>query len=823
MNSQRPFPKGVFSLPAEPQERQVRWVSASDGLRLLLLGLLCVAPGSHAGTVLTWGNIAAPPAAAQSNVVAVAGGLFNCIALKNDGTVIGWGTDCCGQDEPPLTVTQVTQIAASYYHCLALRADGTVAAWGWDGGGECDVPAGLSNVLAVAAGGVGFSLALKSDGTVAAWGDNTWGECNVPAGLTNAIGITAGYSCSLALLADGTVTGWGDNEYGQLNIPAGLSNVVFISAAERHVAALLADGTVAAWGDSTWGQCNVPAGLANVTNLVAGGLHNLALTASGQLVAWGCNNSGQCSLPLGINSVVGLGAGYSLSAVVADLDQAPPIIMTQPASIAAYVGDNGLFQTVAVGAMPLTYQWFYQGDPLLDATNSSLAFTNLTTALSGAYSVLVSNSYGAFTLNATLTVTDSKPIILSQPANQTAYPGSTVTFQVSANGNKPLTYQWLFNGASLAHATNAVLVLTNVAATNLGNYAVRVTNPAGATLSANAALAFLCVVTWGQTNNYDLASVPLDLTNVVAVAAGAYHSAALKSNGRVVVWGNTSYGLTSVPASVTNVVAIAAGGYHTMALKTDGTVVSWGDIATVPSGLTNVIAIAAGLSLDLALKSNGTVVAWGSASGASVPAGITNMTTIAASSSGAFGAALSSNKLVLTWGSAPSTNGMTNVVALAGGQSFLLALKADGKLVASGLTAPPASLSNVVSVTAGTSTPLILESDGTVTNWTTSAPAAPAGLSNVLAVASGYYHCLAIIGVGQPTPSAPLTNPTRKTGNFSVSLSSQSGRVYALEYKDSLSGLNWTPLPLAAGGGGPLTLSDSGATNTHRFYRVRRW
>ena len=578
-----------------------------------------------------------------------------------------------------------------------------------------------------------------------------------------------------------------------------------------------------AWGDSSSGQCDVPAGLANVTNLVAGGLHNLALTASGQLVAWGANNSGQCSLPLGINSVVGLGAGDWFSAVVVDLDQAPPIIVTQPSSIAAYVGDDVSFQTVAVGAAPLSYQWFYGGVPLLNATNSSLAFTNLNTAMSGAYSVLVSNSYGAFTLNATLTVTDSKPIILSQPTNQTTYPGSTVTFQVSVKGNKPLTYQWLFHGANLAQATNAVLVLTNVAATNLGNYAVRVTNPAGATLSSNAALAFLCVVTWGQTNNYGLASIPLDLTNVIAVAAGAYHSAALKSNGRVVVWGNTSYGLTNVPARVTNVVAIAAGGYHTMALKTDGTVVSWGDIATVPSDLTNVIAIAAGLSLDLALKSNGTVVAWGSAPGASVPAGVTNLTAIAACSSGAFGAALTSNKLVLTWGSAPSTNGMTNVVALAGGQSFLLALEADGRLIASGLTAPPASLSNVVAVTAGTSSPLVLKSDGTVTNWTTFAPAAPAGLSNVLAVASGSYHCLAIIGVGQPTLSAPLANPTRKTGSFSVSLPSQSGRVYALEYKDSLSGLTWTPLPLAAGCSGTLTLSDSTATNTNRFYRVRRW
>src|SRR5438105_2783784 len=79
---------------------------------------------------------------------------------------------------------------------------------------------------------------------------------------------------------------------------------------------------------------------------------------------------------------------------------------------------------------------------------------------------------------------------------------------------------------------------------------------------------------------------PTNLTSVIAVGAGEYHSLALKENGTVVAWGENNYGQTNVPSGLTNVVAIAAGGYTTAALKNDGTVVAWGDNT---SGQTNVL------------------------------------------------------------------------------------------------------------------------------------------------------------------------------------------------------------------------------------------
>ncbi|MEK7685682.1 MAG: hypothetical protein AAB466_09695, partial [Verrucomicrobiota bacterium] len=59
-----------------------------------------------------------------------------------------------------------------------------------------------------------------------------------------------------------------------------------------------------------------------------------------------------------------------------------------------------------------------------------------------------------------------------------------------------------------------------------------------------------------------LTNVPSGLSNVVAVAAGGFHSLALTAEGRVMAWGNNEYGKTTVPSGLSNVVAVAAGGFH---------------------------------------------------------------------------------------------------------------------------------------------------------------------------------------------------------------------------------------------------------------------
>ena len=109
---------------------------------------------------------------------------------------------------------------------------------------------------------------------------------------------------------------------------------------------------------------------------------------------------------------------------------------------------------------------------------------------------------------------------------------------------------------------------------------------------------------WGH-NYYGETTVPIGLSNVVAIAAGASHSLALKRDGTVVAWGNNDAGQTAVPVNLNNVVAIAAGYQHSLALKQDGTVVAWGTNnlgqTGVPPGLSNVMSIAAGGTRSLAI------------------------------------------------------------------------------------------------------------------------------------------------------------------------------------------------------------------------------
>ena len=69
-----------------------------------------------------------PPA--LGNVVAVAAGGGDSMALRADGTVVVWGNNTYGQTNVPPGLSNVVAIAAGFYHCLALRNDGTVVAWG---------------------------------------------------------------------------------------------------------------------------------------------------------------------------------------------------------------------------------------------------------------------------------------------------------------------------------------------------------------------------------------------------------------------------------------------------------------------------------------------------------------------------------------------------------------------------------------------------------------------------------------------------------------------------------------------------------------------
>jgi hypothetical protein len=75
------------------------------------------------------------------------------------------------------------------------------------------------------------------------------------------------------------------------------------------------------------------------------------------------------------------------------------------------------------------------------------------------------------------------PVILSQPVSESANPGSTVTFSVTAIGRGTLSYQWLRDGVPINGATNAALAVPAAVENNGAKFTCLVRNESGEVLS----------------------------------------------------------------------------------------------------------------------------------------------------------------------------------------------------------------------------------------------------------------------------------------------------------------------------------------------------
>lgn len=221
-----------------------------------------------------------------------------------------------------------------------------------------------------------------------------------------------------------------------------------------------------------------------------------------------------------------------------------------------------------------------------------------------------------------------------------------------------------------------------------------------------------------------------------------------------------------------NIAVIAAGHYHSLAVKSDGTVWSWGsnengqlgtgnnDESFIPlqvPGLNNIVAVAAGARHSLALDENGAVWAWG------------------LNSSGQLGDGTTEDSL-----SPIQVGGISDAIAISTGWAHSIALLYDGTVWTwgkngygqlgdgiEGDSAEPVQavgLYDVVAIDAGSEHNVALLSDGTVRTWgrnsagqlgtgdtdwaLNSIPEKVEGLANITAVAAGWGHSAALTESG---------------------------------------------------------------------------
>ena len=275
---------------------------------------------------------------------------------------------------------------------------------------------------------------------------------------------------------DNMLVVWGDNASGQGTVPWGFGPVAAMAggggrASGGHTLVVTNQGRVVAWGANDFRQAEVPANLSNVLAVVAGGDQSAALKADGTVVQWGRTN---VAIPSGLNNVTALSAGYH--------------------------------HFLALRADGTVVAWGNTNSPA-DSVPSSL---NGVTAISAGW-----NHNLALRTNGTVLA-------------------------------------WGLGGQALGwNLTNAPDNLTNIAAIAAGALHSVVLRRNGT------------VVAWGY-NAGDETNVPAGLSNVVAIAAGRGYSLALRSDGSVEGWG---LGLPFAPPGLAGLTSIAAGPGHALATR----------------------------------------------------------------------------------------------------------------------------------------------------------------------------------------------------------------------------------------------------------------
>ena len=170
-----------------------------------------------------------------------------------------------------------------------------------------------------------------------------------------------------------------------------------------------------------------------------------------------------------------------------------PSIVSHPSSQTITSGQTASFTVVAVGSVPLRYQWKKNGTAIQGATAKTYTTPPVKDADDGdQFVVVVSNVAGTAASNpATLRVTQrpSPPAITAQPLAQTIQVGQTATFTVTATGTPPLSYQWTKNGSAISRATSDSYTTPSASlADDQSQFQVAVSNSIGTVTSTSALL-----------------------------------------------------------------------------------------------------------------------------------------------------------------------------------------------------------------------------------------------------------------------------------------------------------------------------------------------
>lgn len=534
-----------------------------------------------------------------TKVVALAANEAFCVALTEEGRVLGFGSGGFGQNAIPEDLDQVVAVALGDYYVVALRADGSVRSWGEYSSMPGNSPFGLRRAVAVAAAG-GRAFALTSDGAVVPWGTH-----KVPDGWDHVIELAVTSTQMTALKSDGSLLSF-STQPPHLNMPANLTGVVAFKSGRDCTVAVTGSGELRGWGEGWQAQSARLQPLVAVKTLVVGAGRTFTLSDDGLLVC----HQGDSSYPTQCGVIAAASANGLTTLVGTDF----PTLIKQPVAIKCYEGD-AVFLPVAFSSRPeSTILWTKDGTAL-EQTSAMLSILSAAPSDAGEYKVSIHGI--VITQPFRLEVLPVPSFAGGSAAVKLAEVGTETYIKVLPADTAIASYRWKKNGQSLPGATTDTLTFPQVQFSDAGTYSVELVTAAGLKLFRNHVLkVYAADSTVVAIDMGAFMPRPPSVDHVVEAAGGYGFGLLLRSDGSVIGWGNAAAtGSLEVPEDLRNVVGIAAGRAYALALKVDGTVVGWGDNSRgqidIPKDLSDVVAIAASGNLNIALRADGTVRTWG--------------------------------------------------------------------------------------------------------------------------------------------------------------------------------------------------------------------
>ena len=307
-------------------------------------------------------------------------------------------------------------------------------------------------------------------------------------------------------------------------------------------------GQVSCWGRNNYGQTVVPETLTNCTKVAAGGWHTLALQVDGKVFAWGAGTTDTGQGSDGVNK------GQSIV----------PTILTDPGHQGQILGTcsdiaAGLEHSVAIRTRaiddPLDGTVIAWGGNDYGQRNVPLNLGPCNQVAAGYFHTVALRRDG--TVRAWGAGTD--PLIDQNPdLGQSAVPPG------------------LGNCNRIAAGAFHTVVIRGFASGTGGE----ITAWGAGEIDQSANNGGFGGFTWGQS----LPPYGFPTPRYLDIAAGKYHTLALKIDGTVAAFGagttatttSPKYGQSIVPANLGICTKIAAGGYHSLAIKGGDTISGWG-------------------------------------------------------------------------------------------------------------------------------------------------------------------------------------------------------------------------------------------------------